>query len=135
VEAIVSMENIDVCSRGFPHGEPCEASRFLPPLHEGHAPIGLHLAFQDALESYEEWATDADEPRVQVDGRHLTISSIFCRMIDCTDLLPRRTLDTLFAVVLPADRAPLEGGRSTFAEGGRLLLALCYERRAAVAAT
>ena len=128
------MENIDVCTRGFPHGDACEASLFLPPLHEGHAPIGLHLAFQDALDSYEEWVADADEPRVQVDGRHLTISSIFCRMSDCTDLLPRRTLDTLFAVVRPADRALLEGGRSTFADGARLMLALCYERRV-VAAT
>jgi hypothetical protein len=135
VEAIVFMENIDVCSGGFPHGEVCEASRFLPPLHDGHAPIGLHLAFQDALESYEEWVTDADEPRVQVDGRYLSISSIFCRMVDCTDLLPRRTLDVLFAVVRPTDRAQLESGRSTFADGGRLLLALCHERRGVVAAT
>ena len=129
------MESINVCSRGFPHGEACEASEFLPPLHDGHAPIGLQLAFQDALESCEEWAPDADEPRVQFDGRHLTISSIFCRMIDCTDLLPRRTLDALFAVVRPADREPLEGGRSTFADGSRLLLALCHERRGAAAAT
>jgi hypothetical protein len=135
VEAIVFMENIDACSRGFPHDEACEASRFLPPLHEGHAPIGLHLAFQDAVDSYEEWAADADEPRVQVDGRHLTISSIFCRMVDCTDLLPRRTLDALFAVVRPADRVPLESGRSTFADGGKLLLALCYKRRGVAAAT
>jgi hypothetical protein len=122
------MENTNVCSRGFPHGESCEASSFLPPLHDGHAPIGLHLVFQDALESYEEWAADTDEPRVEVDGRHVTIGSIFCRMIDCTDLLPRRTLDTLFAVVRPADRGPLESGRSTFADGSRLLLALCCER-------
>lgn len=134
MEAIVFMENIDACSRGFPHGEACEAFRFLPPLHDGHAPIGLHLAYQEALEFYEEWAVDTDEPRVQVDGRHLTISSIFCRMIDCTDLLPWRTLDTLFAVVRPADRAPLEGGHSTFADGARLMLALCYKRRG-VAAT
>ena len=128
------MENIDVCSRGFQHGGLCEASQFLPPLHDGHAPIGLHLAFQDAVESYEEWAADSGEPRILVDGLPLRISSIFCRMIDCTDLLPRRTFDTLFAVVRPADRAALESGRSTFADGGRLLLALCYQRRAAVAA-
>lgn len=127
------MQNNNVCTRGFLHGDACEASLFR--LHEGHAPIGLHLAFQDALDSYEEWAADADEPRVQIDGRHLAISSIFCRMSDCTDLLPRRTLETLLAVVRPADRAPLEGSRSTFADGARLMLALCYERRSVAAAT
>ena len=121
-----------MCSRGFLHGGSCEASQFLPPLHDGHAPIGLHLTFQDALESYEEWAADSDEPRILVDGLHLRISSIFCRMIDCTDPLPRRTFDTLLGVVRPADRATLESGRSIFADGGRLLLALFYERRAAL---
>ncbi|MER9236072.1 hypothetical protein NKI56_29135 [Mesorhizobium sp. M0622] len=132
MEAIVFMK-IDVCC--FPHGGRCEASQFLPPLHDGHAPIGLHLAFQDALEFCDEWVADADEPRIQVDGRHLMISSIFCRMIDCTDLLPRRTLDALFAILRPADRVSLEGGRSTFADGARLMLALCYERRGVAAAT
>lgn len=129
------MENINECSCGLSGGDPCEASQFLPPLHDGHAPIGLHLAFQDALESYEEWADLAEEPRVNVDGRHLTISSIFFRMTDCTDLMPRRTLITLFAIVRAADRASLECGCPTFGDGGRLLLALCHKRRGVVAAT
>jgi hypothetical protein len=133
VEAIVFMEKIDVCY--FPHGGRCEASQFLPPLHDGHAPIGLHLAFQDALELCDEWVADADEPRIQVDGRHLMISSIFCRMTDCTDLLPRRTLDALFAILRPADKVPLEGGRSTFADGATLMLALCCKRRGVAVAT
>lgn len=119
------MEKIDGCSCCLPSGDPCEISQFLPPLHDGHAPIGLHMAFHDALEAYEEWAENAEEPTVQVDGRRVTISSIFVRMTDCTDLLPRRTLITLFAIVPGADRASLECGCPTFGDGGRLLLALC----------
>jgi len=126
------MENTSACSRTYEHGESCEALRFLPPLHDGHAPITLHLAFQEALELFEEWAIGAGEPRVQVDGRDLLIGSVFCRMIDCTDLLPWRTLDTLLAIVRRADRAPLERGHPTFGDGSGLLLALCYERRGVV---
>jgi hypothetical protein len=129
------MENIYECSCGLAGRDPCEASQFLPPLHHGHAPIGLHLAFQDALECYEEWADNAEEPRIQLDGRHVTISSIFFRMTDCTDLLPRRTLITLFAIVRAADRAFLECGSPTFGDGGRLLVALCRKRRGVIAAT
>ena len=37
----------------------------LPALHEGHAPIFLHLAFQDALESFETWRNGEPEPNVR----------------------------------------------------------------------
>lgn len=130
VEAVGFMENIDVCLRGLPHGEAGDTSRFLPPLHDGHAPIVMHLAFQDALESFEEWTAGTEEPTIQIDGRQMLISAVFCSMIDCTDLLPRRTLETLHANVRPADRASFEGGRATFSEAGRAMFALYTERRA-----
>lgn len=128
-EFVISMEIANVCPGGFHQRGSCEASRFLPPLHDGHAPFGLHLSFQDALDSYEEWAAEADEPSVAVDGQHVTISSVFCRMSDCKDLLPRRMLDALVVLVPPEAQRSLEAGRTTFANGSRLLLAMCHQRR------
>lgn len=132
-EFVISMEIANVCPGGFHQRGSCEASRFLPPLHDGHASFGLHLSFQDALDSYEEWAAEADEPSVAVDGQHVTISSVFCRMSDCTDLLPRRMLDALLVLVRPEAQRSLEAGRTTFANGSRLLLAMCHQRRTTTA--
>lgn len=102
-------------------------TRVLPPLHEGHAPIFLHQAFQDALEAYDRWGLDADEPSVEFEGRGVLISSVFGRMRTCTDLLPVRIVDDVRDVL--GDRAvTLLDGATTYAEAAFLLRAVCVER-------
>lgn len=68
-------------------------SSLLPPLHDGHAPIYLHHAFQDAVDAYEDWALETTEPSVQVNGKVTRISVIFRRLWNCTDMVPRHTLE------------------------------------------
>ena len=80
----------------------------LPPLHEGHAPIFLHLAFQDALESFENWRHGEPEPLVDCDGKPTAISAVFGRMRTCTDIMPVRVVDDVQALV--DDPAPGHAG-------------------------
>lgn len=105
-------------------------TQLLPPLHEGHAPIFLHLAFQDAIEAYEGWAPGEPEPRVDCDGRPTAISAVFGRMRTCTDIMPVRVLDDVQALV-PA--RPLESSATPYAEAALVLRALCVERLRAAA--
>lgn len=98
-----------------------------PPLHEGHAPIFLHQAFQDALDAYEAWDLDKKEPEVEVEGRPVPISAVFGRMRTCTDLLPLRMLETV-KVVVGSDADAFDGGRTTFADAALVLRAACVER-------
>lgn len=99
-------------------------NRILPPLYEGHAPINLHLAFEDALEAYELWDVDSGEPSVDLEERQVAISAVFGRMRTCTDLLPARVLDSVRAVAGKgvADEA------ATYAEAAMVLRALCVAR-------
>ena len=102
-------------------------TRVLPPLHEGHAPVFLHLAFQDALEAYEAWGLLADEPGVDLEGKLVPISAVFGRMRTCTDILPIRVLDDV-RDVLGTQAASLADGAATYAEAAFLLRAACVER-------
>ncbi len=102
-------------------------TRVLPPLHEGHAPIFLHQAFQDALEAYENWGLHSDEPAVEFEGRTVPISSVFGRMRTCTDLLPVRILDDV-RDALGERTADMVDGAVTYAEAAFLLRAICVER-------
>ncbi|MDQ6437656.1 hypothetical protein RB623_26700 [Mesorhizobium sp. LHD-90] len=101
-------------------------TRVLPPLHEGHAPIFLHYAFQDALDAYEEWGLYQDEPKVELEGRRIPISSVFGRMRTCTDMLPARTLDAVRDVL--GQRASDLSTEAVYAEAAFLMRALCVER-------
>ena len=102
-------------------------TRLLPKLHEGHAPIFLHQAFDDALEAFERWTHGAEEPEVDFEGAAVPISSIFGRMRSCTDILPARVLDALRAIVGPrADEIGQEP--ATYASAAFLLRALSIER-------
>jgi hypothetical protein len=102
-------------------------TRLLPPLHDGHAPIVLHQAFDEALDAYEDWNLNALEPEVELEGRAVPISSVFGRMRTCTDLLPSRILDSVKAVV--GEGALDDGeGQTTYAEAAALLRALAVER-------
>ena len=71
----------------------------LPPLHEGHAPIYLHQAFHHAIEAYEDWQINQDEPSVTVNGKSTRISVIFRRLWNCNDIIPNHTLDAMRDVV------------------------------------
>lgn len=102
-------------------------TRILPPLYEGHAPIFLHQAFQEALDAYEDWNFDTGEPAVDLDGKAVPISSVFGRMRSCTDLLPVRTLDSV-KVVLGERAADLDDDAATYAQAAFLMRAVCVER-------
>jgi hypothetical protein len=101
-------------------------TRVLPPLHEGHAPIFLHQAFQEALDAFEEWGLNRDEPAVEFEGRPILISSVFGRMRTCTDLIPSRTLDAVRDVL--GKRAADLSDDAVYAEAAFLMRALCVER-------
>ena len=101
----------------------------LPDLHQGHAPITLQNAFHDALERFEEWQPDRNEPAVAVEGPCVPISSVFQKMLDCTDLLPLRTAATLKAIASLDDS--VAAATHTYSQGARLMLPLFAERLAA----
>ena len=103
-------------------------TQLLPPLHEGHAPMFLHLAFQDALEAFEGWTPGEAEPLVDCDGRPTAISAVFGRMRTCTDILPVRILDEIAAAIDPDALEELTPNSTTYAEAARVLRALCVER-------
>lgn len=102
-------------------------TRVLPPLHEGHAPIFLHQAFDDALEAYQQWGLHTDEPAVLLERRDVPISAVFGRMRSCTDLMPARILQEVRATA--GERASgLRGDSPTYAEAAFLMRALCVSR-------
>ena len=103
-------------------------TQLLPPLHEGHAPIFLHLAFQDALEAFESWKPGDPEPLVDCDGKPTAISAVFGRMRTCTDVMPIRVLDDVQALVEVPAVAALAGPAATYAEAALILRAHCVER-------
>ncbi|HWK63870.1 MAG TPA: hypothetical protein VNS34_02965 [Rhizobiaceae bacterium] len=100
----------------------------LPPLHEGHAPIFLHQAFEDAVEAFESWVADAPEPVVDCDGRPTAISAVFGRMRTCTDILPMRVVEDVLAVLHDDDELALDAGQASYAEAARVLRAHCVSR-------
>jgi hypothetical protein len=102
-------------------------TQLLPPLHEGHAPMFLHLAFQDALEAFEGWNPGEVEPLVDCDGRPTAISAVFGRMRACTDIMPVRILDDVLDLV-GRSAAALDQPTATYAEAARILRASCVER-------
>lgn len=101
-------------------------THLLPALHEGHAPIFLHQAFEDALEAFETWRLDDAEPFVDVEGRSVAISSVFGRMRTCSDILPIRLAD--LAVDVVGRQADIDDSDLTYAQIAIVLRALCVER-------
>ena len=106
-------------------------SSLLPPLHDGHAPIYLHHAFQDAVDAYEDWTLESAEPVVQVNGKITRISVVFRRLWNCTDMVPRHTLEALKDIV-PSTLVHAERWKenATFSEAARVMPA-ALERRMA----
>ncbi|MDQ0998728.1 hypothetical protein QFZ34_003910 [Phyllobacterium ifriqiyense] len=102
----------------------------LHPLHEGHAPIILHNAFQDAIDALEDWELGRDEPVIDVNERQVAISTVFRRLGTCTDILPARTL-AVVEDLLPLRSAEFKAGTSTYADAAYSLWELCLQKRAA----
>lgn len=102
-------------------------TRQLPALHERHAPVILHGAFDEALDAYQNWAPGTDEPQVELEGRTVPISSVFGRMRTCTDILPWRIKDDVAALMGDATIGNGEGP-PTYADAALLLRSLCVER-------
>ncbi|MET0598461.1 MAG: hypothetical protein ABWZ57_11405 [Mesorhizobium sp.] len=100
----------------------------LPPLHEGHAPIVLHYAFEEALDAFEAWRPGQPEPSVDCDGQPTAISAVFGRMRSCTDILPVRILEEIAAALDEPALAEFTASQTTYAEAARILRALCVER-------
>ncbi|MBN9044213.1 MAG: hypothetical protein J0H18_00940 [Rhizobiales bacterium] len=103
----------------------------LPPLHDGHAPIYLHHAFQDAVDAYENWNPETAEPVIHVNGKATRIGVIFRRLWSCTDPVPRHTLEAVHDI-LPSGL--LHAGslteNPTFAEAARLMRTALEGRKA-----
>lgn len=108
-------------------------TRSIAPLHEGHAPALLHLAFNEALDEYESWQAGTPEPVVEFEGRRVPIGSIFGRMRNCTDLLPVRIVRDVEHVT-GAPLAGSDGEAPTYASAAFVLRALVIERLKATAA-
>ncbi|ABQ62797.1 hypothetical protein C010_03022 [Brucella ovis 80/125] len=111
--------------------EETETSSLLPPLHDGHAPIYLHHAFHEAVDACEDWPLDSAEPVVQVNGKITRISVVFRRLWNCTDTVPRDTLEALKEIV-PSTLVRSERWRdnSTFAEAARVMRSVLEMRKA-----
>lgn len=106
-------------------------SSLLPPLHDGHAPIYLHHAFQDAVDAYEDWNPETAEPVVRINGKATRISVVFRRLWNCTDTVPRHTLEALKDIVPSALTYPEQWKENaTFAEAARLMRAAWEKRKA-----
>ena len=100
----------------------------LPPLHEGHAPVFLHQAFEDALTAFADWREGEADPGVDFEGAQTAVSAVFGRMRACTDILPVRILDDVEAVLGDAGGTGFAPGRTTYAEAALILRGHCVER-------
>jgi hypothetical protein len=106
-------------------------SSLLPPLHDGHAPIYLHHAFQDAVDAYEDWNLETAEPVVAINGKITRISVVFRRQWRCTDTVPRHTLEALRDIV-PSNLIHTERWKdnATFAEAAHMMRTALEWRKA-----
>lgn len=98
----------------------------LPVLFEGHAPAGLHEAFDAAIAAFEDWTHGDDEPVVAFGGVDLPISVLFGRLRACTDLLPARVRGEIEAIAGEDFAAPAEP--VTYADAAKVLRTLCVEQ-------
>jgi hypothetical protein len=78
-------------------------TRVLPVLHDRHASTALQDAFFQALEAFEDWGTDDDEPRIRFEEKDVPISSIFGRMRASDDLIPQKVRLALGDDLLSSD--------------------------------
>ncbi len=102
--------------------------RFLPPLHEGHAPITLQQLFGDALHAFDAWDDERAEPAVIFEDHLVPISTVFESMRACTDLLPRTMADIVVEKIADDPKATAPENL-TFADAARIAGTLIEQRR------
>lgn len=102
--------------------------RVLPALHEGHAPIHLHQAFADALDAFDAWGLDMEEPTIRFEDEDVPISAVFGRMRTCQDILPERLRLAVADIVGAEALQPESGEPPTLADAAMRLRAMCVER-------
>ena len=101
---------------------------FLPDLHEGHAPITLQQLFGNALEALDAWEDERDEPMVIFEDQIVPIGTVFERMRDCTDILPRTMADIVTDTLTRAPESA-EAAIVTFGDAARIATAFTQQRR------
>lgn len=94
----------------------------LQELHQGHAPITLLHAFQDATDALD---GDAAEPMAFVDGRAVSVAAIFEALLGCTDLMPFHARESVNAVLAMAGRGERVESGAPYARGAMLMLSHC----------
>lgn len=104
-------------------------SNLLPEMHEGHAPITLHLLFRDALEAYDDWAVGVDMPVVYHLGMPVPIGLVFAHMRDCTDILPSNMVSAITERLTKpwSSDSPLD--EMTFSTAARVMCVMVRKRQ------
>jgi hypothetical protein len=83
--------------------------------NSGHFPGYLRGAFLEAIEAYELWETEEPEPTIEVgyDGGQKTVSEVFRKLWNCTDIMPCSDFDGLASMdVYPKTRTYAAAARS-----------------------
>lgn len=114
-------------SRKLTRDDEATVPKVLYDLHQGHAPITLHQAFQDAMDTLE-GDGDTQEPAVFVEGCAVPVSAVFGAMLECTDLMPFRIRESVNVVLAAAREGALIDSGDIYARGARLMLSYCRER-------
>ena len=104
-------------------------NHLLPELHEGHAPITLHLLFRDALEAYDDWADETEVPVVYQLGMPVPIGLVFDHMRDCTDILPNNMVSAITERLTKpwTSNSPLD--EMTFSTAARVMFVMVRKRQ------
>lgn len=90
------------------------------PARGGHAPGDVRDAFLEAVNCYAQWDDGEPEPTVEVRGRAVSLSTVCGLLWNCSDIVPRLTIDELcFAAPWPECDNCRQG--MTYAQAARLL--------------
>ncbi|WP_426130003.1 hypothetical protein [Pararhizobium sp. PWRC1-1] len=104
-------------------------SNLLPELHEGHAPITLHLLFRDALEAYDDWGDETDVPLVFHLGMPVPIGLVFDHMRDCTDILPNNLVSAITERLTKPRSSHSSLDEMTFSTAARVMCVVVRKRQ------
>ncbi|MCP8893732.1 hypothetical protein KYK29_02235 [Shinella daejeonensis] len=104
-------------------------SNFLPPLHEGHAPITLQQLFGEALHALDAWEGERAEPAVIYEDRLVPISAVFENMRACTDILPRTMAEIIADKVVGSPPAASSPDALTFADAAQTAITIIEQHR------
>lgn len=104
-------------------------NNLLPEMHEGHAPITLHLLFRDALEAYDDWADETDIPTVYHLGMPVPIGLVFDHMRECTDILPNNMVSAITERLTKPWNSNSSLDEMTFSTAARVMCVIVRKRQ------